>query len=340
MKYWKRENQDWCLCDSRERSLLSVLASLSGKPSEVLSLNAEDNTERTAQSNTGNAKSNAASKCKSNAKSNAESNTARGAKVPWRIALAGAGGKTSLLLNLQKECEDEGKNVLVTTSTHMLLPEKKLLKEEKFNQMQDSEGEEHAGKKPVSWYLGTRILPEVRRDGWVKCAAPDPGTLSRYERKADVILTEADGSRTLPMKIPARWEPVIAQETDTILVVYGLSALGQEIHQVCHRPELLKTMGKLSGFLENDWKEMDRVSEALMAHLMRTCYLEPLRKKYPEAQIVPVWNQADTVERLEDGQRTAELCGWPLQLITFMEERERAFSREWMCQEEREDEKK
>ncbi|MDD3797174.1 MAG: selenium cofactor biosynthesis protein YqeC, partial [Lachnospiraceae bacterium] len=151
-------------------------------------------------------------------------------------------------------------------------------------------------------YLGTPVLPEIRQDGWIKCAAPKAAALERYEKTADVVLTEADGSRRMPIKIPAEWEPVIPENTDIILVVYGLSALGQDMEQVCQRARLQEKTGA--------------VSEAFMAEMMRSRYLEPLWRKYPDAALIAVWNQADTLPLLASAKRAVKLCGWPYQLIT------------------------
>ena len=40
------------------------------------------------------------------------------------------------------------------------------------------------------------------------------------------------------MKYPAVWEPVIPQYTDRVLVLAGLTALDQPLHEICHRADL------------------------------------------------------------------------------------------------------
>ena len=56
---------------------------------------------------------------------------------------------------------------------------------------------------------------------------------------ADLVLIEADGSRSLPLKFPREQEPVIPDNTDEILVVCGLNGLGRPAREVCHRLDLV-----------------------------------------------------------------------------------------------------
>ena len=64
------------------------------------------------------------------------------------------------------------------------------------------------------------------------------GTGSFYEKAgklADVILVEADGSKRLPVKVPGPKEPVIPENSDQILCIYGLGALGKQAADCCFR---------------------------------------------------------------------------------------------------------
>ena len=51
------------------------------------------------------------------------------------------------------------------------------------------------------------------------------------------VLIEADGSRRLPVKVPGEAEPVFPEETTHVVYVYGMSALGRSLGEVCFRPE-------------------------------------------------------------------------------------------------------
>lgn len=206
------------------------------------------------------------------------------AKGALCVCLAGAGGKTSLLWELRRECDSLGQSALVTATTHMMLTPRML---------------------ETGFAAGTPLLPPIREGEWIKCAAPDPDSLEAFRHQRDVLLIEADGSRRLPMKIPASHEPVIPEWSRIILVLCGLSALGQPPEKVCHRWALF---GK-------NRETLCRVTPALMADVMREYYLEPLSRRFPSALVLPVWNQADTPALLEQARQTAALCGWSFQLI-------------------------
>ncbi len=60
------------------------------------------------------------------------------------------------------------------------------------------------------------------------------------------LLIEADGSRQRPLKAPAPYEPVIPSWVDGVVVVAGLSGLGQPLGEaVVHRPELFALLSRL-----------------------------------------------------------------------------------------------
>ncbi|MDD3797145.1 MAG: hypothetical protein PHE06_14500, partial [Lachnospiraceae bacterium] len=104
MRYWIEENQIWQEYSNRKRTLLSLLESGMGFS------NSPDVKQQEAQY--------ASKKIWADM---AFTQTER--KKPLRIAIAGAGGKTALLMTLRDECEAAGKKAVVTTTTHMFLPE-------------------------------------------------------------------------------------------------------------------------------------------------------------------------------------------------------------------------
>lgn len=54
---------------------------------------------------------------------------------------------------------------------------------------------------------------------------------------ADHVIVEADGSRRKPFKAPYAYEPVIAEQTTTLLACIGAHALGRPIGESCHRAD-------------------------------------------------------------------------------------------------------
>ena len=84
---------------------------------------------------------------------------------------------------------------------------------------------------------------------------------------ADMVLTEADGSRHHPIKAPAAHEPVIPAEADAVLGCMGLSAIGRPAGEVFFRREILGispeetvTEELAADVLSSEWggKERDR----------------------------------------------------------------------------------
>ena len=70
-----------------------------------------------------------------------------------------------------------------------------------------------------------------------KLSAPDDALLSWLLDEADALVVEADGAHGLPCKAPAAHEPVILPQSDTVIAVLGLDAIGEPVETVCHRPQ-------------------------------------------------------------------------------------------------------
>lgn len=144
------------------------------------------------------------------------------------VALCGAGGKTSLLYALGRAWTAQKAKVVLTTSTHIWasLPEGCVLWD------RPDEGGLlsiwRAGSTPVAG----RPLPNGKLQG------PSDEMWAVLRRHADRIVAEADGAACHPVKFPAAWEPAIPQHTDRVLVLCGLTALGQPLREVCHRADL------------------------------------------------------------------------------------------------------
>lgn len=61
--------------------------------------------------------------------------------------------------------------------------------------------------------------------------------LTCWMAQADIVLLEADGAKRMPCKAPAAHEPVLLPESDVVLGVAGLYALGRPLREVCFRLE-------------------------------------------------------------------------------------------------------
>ncbi len=75
----------------------------------------------------------------------------------------------------------------------------------------------------------------------VKLVGLEPEIVNDLARQLPKVtwLVEADGARGWLLKAPAEYEPVIPSETDRVIVVAGLDAIGKPLEEgVVHRPEI------------------------------------------------------------------------------------------------------
>lgn len=192
------------------------------------------------------------------------------------VSVVGAGGKTTLIRRAAAEYRRMGIPVIVTTTTHMM-----------------AEGH--------PWFLLSPSMDKMKeileREGMVWVGCPDKArkmgspSLEFLHQILDLgcpILIEADGSRRLPLKVPAAHEPVLLPETSHVINVYGLDALGNSFKEVCFRADIaLKQLGK---------RETDLVAEEDIVKLA----LDSLagRKGVTSSMSYQiVLNKADTPER-------------------------------------------
>lgn len=189
------------------------------------------------------------------------------------IAVAGSGGKTTRIHLLTEKYRKLGKTVLVTTTTHMY--------REEGCDISGDEGQIRAKLKNFGYCMAG--LPA--EEGKIK-ALPEKiyDALCAY---ADVVLVEADGSRGMPIKYPAEYEPVIPENAEEIHIVTGLSALGKSLKEVSHRKQLVEQCLEIS--------EDGIIMPEHLQKLLQKGYIEPLQKKFPEKEIKICPGQANSL---------------------------------------------
>lgn len=188
---------------------------------------------------------------------------------PGITAIIGSGGKSTLLKTLGLELMRAGGRVLLCTTTYMLpvagVPW------DGSNRRLDA----------APWKPGALHAPGCTCEacaGLVRgsiCQAgvldPETGKLSapaepldQLTQRFDYVLAEADGSKRLPLKAHAAWEPVIPAATANVVWVVGASGLGKPVAKVVHRPELFC---ELCGCELTDIATPERVARMLNAEL-------------------------------------------------------------------------
>jgi probable selenium-dependent hydroxylase accessory protein YqeC len=151
------------------------------------------------------------------------------------VAVAGAGGKTTLVYRLAAEARTFGLRVVVTTTTHMgTLPEATT-----GRVFVEAEGDREPGLEEalaaggLVTLLGRRVRPD-------KLEGVSAERVDALARRADLVLVEADGARGRSLKVPADHEPVVPRSTTLLLVVAALDVLGHPLAEAhVHRVELV-----------------------------------------------------------------------------------------------------
>lgn len=141
------------------------------------------------------------------------------------ICLVGGGGKTTVMYELAAAWTACGRRVLVLTSTHILCPA-----DGSF--AADAAAVHNLWQQRRYAVIGT---PELATG---KLTLPLQSVYEELKLQADVILCEADGSRHHPCKVPAENEPVLLPDSDIVLAVAGMDALGRPLAQACQRSQL------------------------------------------------------------------------------------------------------
>jgi molybdenum cofactor cytidylyltransferase len=159
---------------------------------------------------------------------------------PARIAFTGAGGKTAAMFRLSRELT---RPVLVTATTHFSMAQTRLA--DRWVEIQD------ASQIKAAWAdLADVTLFTGAADQSGRTAGLAPECLERLFRLAEEmglpVLVEADGSRQRPLKAPADHEPVVPGWARQVVVVAGLSGLGQRLNaEAVHRPEIFSRLSGL-----------------------------------------------------------------------------------------------
>ncbi len=203
-----------------------------------------------------------------------------------RLALVGAGGKSSALFWLARELVESGQPVLISTTTHL-------------GAWQVNAGDVHLVIKkaqeipmqadfPTGIVVVTGLQVDARRFAGLE--GDSLSTLHDLANQQQLpLLIEADGARLLPLKAPAEYEPAIPAFINTVIVSAGMEGLGKPLTgEWVHRPE---QFARLSGLGLGELVTPEAVSRVLM---------HPhggLKNIPPEARRILLLNQADSAEK-------------------------------------------
>ena len=222
------------------------------------------------------------------------------------IAVAGAGGKSTYIRQQAERQAGEGKRVAVTTTTHIYNPCVQYGIRESWS---GDEAEPVAVVRGVAYFgrpQGMDGQPEDTQQSW-KLGPVSPDAFRQICSRYDVVYVEADGSHSMPAKIPLEGEPVLPPGADEVVIVMGRHAVGRPPRAVCQHydADRLKVAARSAdgspasdrgttagGGTASDRRvaaESNPVSDGSEASvrdiaadsLKVTCYIRPLRIRYP-----------------------------------------------------------
>ena len=226
------------------------------------------------------------------------------------ISFVGGGGKTSLIYELGRELDRAGKKVIVTTTTRMFMPENNVVltgKREDIIRLLNSENMITVGMLDYEKNVNIQYnqlkekntsdnMEEDRRKK--KIMGLPENVAETLIDLADYVLVEADGSRRLPLKMPADHEPVILKGSNMVIGVCGIDAIGKTIKETCHRPNLV------SEFLEVEEEHIINagdVARILLSHKGQ--------RKNVNCEYKVIVNKVDNNELFEIGKNIfCEVC--------------------------------
>lgn len=188
---------------------------------------------------------------------------------PGMTAIIGSGGKSTLLRALGLELMRADSRVLLCTTTHMF----------PVAGVPWDGSSRRLGAAP--WKPGALHAPGctceactgLSRGSICQAGSLDPQTgklsspaepLDELAQRFDYVLAEADGSKRLPLKAHAAWEPVVPAGTANVVWVVGASGFSRPINEAVHRPELFC---ERCGCELTDIATPERVAQVLNAEL-------------------------------------------------------------------------
>jgi molybdenum cofactor cytidylyltransferase len=215
------------------------------------------------------------------------------------VSFVGGGGKTTSMFRLAAELCSAGLRVVTTTTTHI--------------------SKEQVHFAPVSIVIDDLASLTARLNEYGHClviGAPDGkgrvfGATSELitalsaRSDIDVILIEADGSRSLPFKAPGKYEPVVPEQTTILAPIVGLNSLGQPLDEAhVHRSDIAAALAQAPPGSPVTTETIARV----LSHPDGGAKLLPAG-----ARLVPILNKADTETAAQQGiELAAKLLARPI----------------------------
>lgn len=167
-------------------------------------------------------------------------------------SVIGGGGKTTLLHVLADELRTQG-TVIITTTTH-------IRESDVFHNFVTTNSPDDL-QSICALLKEHRVLCIGSRCDDDKLCTPTVD-LNALIDICDYVLVEADGSKQLPLKAHAEYEPVVPKNSTQTMLTIGVDCIGHRVRDIVHRPHIIC---KLTGC-----KDSDIVTSQLVADLVNT----------------------------------------------------------------------
>jgi probable selenium-dependent hydroxylase accessory protein YqeC len=207
-------------------------------------------------------------------------------ELPALVNFVGGGGKTGLILNLMDECPGVH-SVLYTTTTRIHPPPVinglTVISSDNLTLLKlllariGHHTFEHTGKFAVT---------RLEMSAGLLRGVPDDFCLAVDRDNFPLILNEADGSRSMSLKMPRKGEPVLMKGGDYLVPVIGLDCVNKPLGpETLFRWEMASARLSLArGTMLNA-----ELAASLLMHRDGVC-----RDFQPGMRIIPFINKADT----------------------------------------------
>lgn len=199
---------------------------------------------------------------------------------PGITTFIGAGGKTSSIFQIASELKKQNRRIIVTTTTKMYYPGSEQLK---CVLIDPSEKEV---QQALNQFGTIAIGGSHQKD---KITGVSDEQIQMMQKYAEYILVEGDGSKHLPLKVPAEHEPVIPEAAEKVIIVVGMKALNQPVAACCFRKEKVMELLKV--------KEDHVITTSDIAEIVIST--RGLQKGIGNRKQVLLINQADVLEDQE-----------------------------------------
>lgn len=215
------------------------------------------------------------------------------------ISFVGGGGKTSLIYELGHELSELGKKVIITTTTHIFAPKSNVVltgEKDDIIKLLDSKNmitvgilcDEKNTKFEHNKLENRKTLDGIEEGSLKKLSGlPKEMDINLIEL-ADFVLVEADGSKRLPLKMPAEHEPVILDGSNLVVGVCGIDAIGKSIKETCHRSNIV------SKFLNTDEEHIINAFD-----IAKILFSDQGQRKNVKCNYKIIINKADTILEIE-----------------------------------------